>query len=228
MSKRCVFVAMSSQKGGVGKSTMTVLLAGYFHYVMGYNVAVVDCDYPHFSIKALRSRDTQNVEKNVNLQRMLCGQFDRTGKKAYPVLTSVPGKELKTALPLTGGCDILFFDLPGTVNSPGVIKTIVNMDYVFTRGEGRKWYLSALQESDMQPEVSASTAAPTTDSGDPQELVQNNLDSTVADTGNPTGDTADGTAEPDSMADDQTDAQGEPEADTGDTGGDTQDSSGTE
>ena len=42
MSKRCVFVAMSSQKGGVGKSTMTVLLAGYFHYVMGYNVAVVD------------------------------------------------------------------------------------------------------------------------------------------------------------------------------------------
>lgn len=30
------------------------------------------------------------------------------------------------------GCDILFFDLPGTVNSPGVIKTIVNMDYVFT------------------------------------------------------------------------------------------------
>ena len=63
---------------------------------------------------------------------MLCGQFDRTGKKAYPVLTSVPGKELKTALPLTGGCDILFFDLPGTVNSPGVIKTIVNMDYVFT------------------------------------------------------------------------------------------------
>ena len=54
MSKRCVFVAMSSQKGGVGKSTMTVLLAGYFHYVMGYNVAVVDCDYPQFSIKALR------------------------------------------------------------------------------------------------------------------------------------------------------------------------------
>lgn len=51
MSKRCVFVAMSSQKGGVGKSTMTVLLAGYFHYVMGYNVAVVDCDYPQFSIK---------------------------------------------------------------------------------------------------------------------------------------------------------------------------------
>jgi len=107
MSKRCVFVAMSSQKGGVGKSTMTVLLAGYFHYVMGYNVAVVDCDYPQFSIKALRSRDTQNVEKNVNLQRMLCGQFDRTGKKAYPVLTSVPGKESRHNLKYWNGDEYL-------------------------------------------------------------------------------------------------------------------------
>ena len=116
----------------------------------------------------------------------------------------------------------------GEINLTAPTEPTKYMDYVFTRGEGRKWYLSALQESDMQPEVSASTAAPTTDSGDPQELVQNNLDSTVADTGNPTGDTADGTAEPDSTADDQTDAQSEPEADTGDTGGDTQDSSGTE
>ena len=98
MSKRCVFVAMSSQKGGVGKSTMTVLLAGYFHYVMGYNVAVVDCDYPQFSIKALRSRDTQNVEKNMNLQRMLCGQVERTGKKAYPVLNSGQGTGYCTSL----------------------------------------------------------------------------------------------------------------------------------
>ena len=116
----------------------------------------------------------------------------------------------------------------GEINLTAPTEPTKYMDYVFTRGEGRKWYLSALQESDMQPEVSASTAAPTTDSGDPQELVQNNLDSTVADTGNPTGDTADGTAEPDSTADDQTVAQSEPEADTGDTGGDTQDSSGTE
>lgn len=116
----------------------------------------------------------------------------------------------------------------GEINLTAPTEPTKYMDYVFTRGEGRKWYLSALQESDMQPEVSASTAAPTTDSGDPQELVQNNLDSSMADTGNAADGAADGTAEPDSTADDQTDAQSEPEADTGDTGGDTQDSSGTE
>ena len=116
----------------------------------------------------------------------------------------------------------------GEINLTAPTEPTKYMDYVFTRGEGRKWYLSALQESDMQPEVSASTAAPTTDSGDPQELVQNNLDSTVADTGNAADGATDSTTEPDSTADDQTDAQSEPEADTGDTGGDTQDSSGTE
>ena len=76
MSKRCVFVAMSSQKGGVGKSTMTVLLAGYFHYVMGYNVAVVDCDYPQFSLEKLRGRDLKNLEKSEYHQRLFCRQFE--------------------------------------------------------------------------------------------------------------------------------------------------------
>ena len=46
MKKEPLFVALSNQKGGVGKSTFTVLLASYFHYLKGYNVLVVDCDYP--------------------------------------------------------------------------------------------------------------------------------------------------------------------------------------
>lgn len=132
MSKQSIFIALSNQKGGVGKSTLTVLLASYFHYVKDRNVAVVDCDYPQFSIQALRTRDTQNVEKDEQLQRQLCEQFERTGKKAYPVLTSGPGKVLETAGKLEGSCELVFFDLPGTVNSPGILEAIINMDYLFT------------------------------------------------------------------------------------------------
>lgn len=132
MSRQCVFIALSNQKGGVGKSTMTVLLASYFHYVMGKRVAVVDCDYPQFSIQSLRTRDMQNVEKSEYLQRMLYEQHERTGQKAYPVLTSGLDKVLETALRLADTCDVVFFDLPGTVNSPGVLETIINMDYLFT------------------------------------------------------------------------------------------------
>ena len=38
-------IAVCNQKGGVGKSTFTVLLASYLHYTLRHNVLVVDCDY---------------------------------------------------------------------------------------------------------------------------------------------------------------------------------------
>lgn len=132
MSKRCVFIALSNQKGGVGKSTMTVLLASYFHYVRGKNVAVIDCDYPQFSIQTLRERDVKNVEKSELLQRLLCEQYEQVKQKAYPVITSAPDKALEVASRLSETCDFVFFDLPGTVNSPGVLEAIMNMDYIFT------------------------------------------------------------------------------------------------
>ena len=109
MKRNPLFVALSNPKGGMEKSTFTVLLASYFHCLNGYNVLVVNCDYPQHSISAMRDKEVGNIEKNVHLRCMLCGQFDRTCKKVYPVLAGVPGKDLDTTLPLTGGCDHSLF-----------------------------------------------------------------------------------------------------------------------
>lgn len=56
------------------------------------------------------------------------------------------------------------------------------MDFVFTRGENRQWYLTALQESAMKPDATA-TPNPTADTSamDTQTMVENNLDSTMTD-----------------------------------------------
>ena len=54
MKKNPLFVAVSNQKGGVGKSTMLVTLASLLNYSMGKNVAIVDCDATQRSLFNLR------------------------------------------------------------------------------------------------------------------------------------------------------------------------------
>ena len=56
MKKETLYVAFSTQKGGVGKTTFTVLVASYLYYLKGYNVAVVDCDYPQHSMLSASSK----------------------------------------------------------------------------------------------------------------------------------------------------------------------------
>ena len=64
MKKNPLFVAVSNQKGGVGKSTMLVTLASLLNYSMGKNVAIVDCDATQRSLFNLRERDMEMVEIN--------------------------------------------------------------------------------------------------------------------------------------------------------------------
>lgn len=97
MKKEPLFVALSNQKGGVGKSTLTVLLASYFHYHKAKNVLVVDCDYPQHSMMTLREWDIKNVEKTPRLQSLLVEQFGDTGRKAYNILASMPEQAKETA-----------------------------------------------------------------------------------------------------------------------------------
>ena len=136
MEKKPIFIAFSTQKGGVGKTTFTVLAASYLHYVLGYHVIVVDCDYPQFSINEMRKRDVKGLERNQSLQELAIEQFSRLQKPAYAILCTSP----ETAIDMVQGfmekqestTDFVFFDLPGTINNDGVVSTLSEMDYIFT------------------------------------------------------------------------------------------------
>ncbi len=131
-----VFIAFSSQKGGVGKSTFTSLVASIMHYRMGYNVAVFDADFPQHSLMKMKSRDLAMVMENENLKRMAYKQFTAIGKKAYPIMQHKAEYLLEAAhkwisesnIPI----DVLFFDLPGTVNTSGILRTLAGMHHIFT------------------------------------------------------------------------------------------------
>ena len=58
------FVAFATQKGGIGKSTITALVANYFHNVKGYNVAVIDCDEPQYNLADLRDEELELIKSS--------------------------------------------------------------------------------------------------------------------------------------------------------------------
>lgn len=130
-----IYVAFSTQKGGAGKTTLTVLVASYLHYVKGYNVAVVDCDFPQYSIHDMRQRDMDAVLKDNYYKVMAYEQFSRLQKKAYPIVCSRSEKAPEAAEEINKGgnpLDFIFFDLPGTINSESIVNTLATMDYIFT------------------------------------------------------------------------------------------------
>jgi cellulose biosynthesis protein BcsQ len=133
MKKETLFIAFSTQKGGVGKTTLTVLTASYLHYVRGFNVAIVDCDYPQHSIVEMRERDVEQVTGDDYYKRMAYTQFTAIDRKAYPVEGSkaLEAVRIAEALQQENEPDFIFFDLPGTLNSEGVVKTLAAMDYIF-------------------------------------------------------------------------------------------------
>ena len=93
------------------------------------------------------------------------------------------------------------------------------MDFVFTRGENRQWYLSALQESEMQPEAAATaTPAPSTGMEDSQAIVENSL-STAAPTAIPeetvSEESSETTAPPEETAPPEQDAESTAPEDAG-------------
>jgi cellulose biosynthesis protein BcsQ len=133
---RTIFVAFSSQKGGVGKSTFTAIAASILHYRLGYNVAVFDCDFPQYSLIKMRSRDMATVMENEVFKRMAYKQFTTINKKAYPIMKHKAEGLLEAAHDFAESSkvpiDVIFFDLPGTVNTPGILKALAGMHHIFT------------------------------------------------------------------------------------------------
>lgn len=133
--KEPVFIAFSTQKGGAGKTTLTVLMASYLYYVRGLKVLVVDCDYPQYSIKEMRNRDVEILRINSAFKKNFMEQRERIQRDPYPILITKPEDALDRARAIIESgkedYDIVLFDLPGTINNPGVAKTVSLMDYIF-------------------------------------------------------------------------------------------------
>ena len=93
--KTPLYVAFSTQKGGVGKTTFTVLAASYLYYLKGYDVAVVDCDYPQHSIAGMRKRDAEQVGADEDYKRMAYEHSPGWGRKPTRCCAVRPKRRLQ-------------------------------------------------------------------------------------------------------------------------------------
>ena len=102
------YVAISTQKGGAGKTTLTVLVASYLHYVKGYNVAVVDCDFPQYSVHDMRKRDLLARNKflydTLLLVKFFCHSLLLTSARRAAPDAGPESRQRRQPCPLRSGC----------------------------------------------------------------------------------------------------------------------------
>jgi cellulose biosynthesis protein BcsQ len=127
------FIGFSNQKGGVGKTAITMVMASYCHNTLGLKVGILDCDFPQHSIYKQRQREIELIKTDNDYKAAFIG----LGRKAYAVEKSTPAagaEDMNKFLDLPAAdqpYDLVFVDLPGTINSPGVLKTISELDHIF-------------------------------------------------------------------------------------------------
>lgn len=129
-------ISFATQKGGVGKTTFTTLIASLLHYRLGYNVLILDCDFPQHSLGKMRDRDLKTVMENDYHKKAAMKLYQQINKKAYPIIRCKADDALDQAAEYVGksalNFDFVFFDLPGTANTPGVLTTLRTMDFIFS------------------------------------------------------------------------------------------------
>ncbi|MBF0578110.1 ParA family protein [Dysgonomonas sp. GY617] len=113
MKQKTLFIAFSTQKGGVGKSTFTILAASFLHYLKGLNVVVVDCDYPQCNVHDMHKREIRQLETNLHYQSKAISLFESLGKQTYPIVCAKPETAISRAKEFLSkepaGYDVVFF-----------------------------------------------------------------------------------------------------------------------
>lgn len=116
-------VSIGNQKGGVGKSTITSLVANYLHNnYPDIKIVVVDADDYQNSLIQIRSAEiAYNEQNNENYDSSGLYDLFKIDSAAYPVQDESLRNEY----------DLIFIDFPGNLKQAGVTTTYNFIDHLF-------------------------------------------------------------------------------------------------
>ena len=107
-------IAFQNLKGGVGKSTLTSMVANYLHKEKKKKLIVLDCDPRQGTLIELRK-----------------DEIDCSENESYQLVKVNPENAYDYIKDVFSDYDFIFIDLPGSLDQKGVLTTIHLIDYVF-------------------------------------------------------------------------------------------------
>lgn len=135
-----VFISICTQKGGTGKTTLTMHIATYFHAVEKKNVIVLDADFPQHSFYNERVLEIAKLKQDPDM----IADLQKQGRAPYEV-RKVSMSEAPALLDqLSSQPDtMVFLDMPGTINVAGYDQVVKRLDYVILPMEADKLTFAA-------------------------------------------------------------------------------------
>lgn len=132
-----IFLGFSSQKGGVGKSTLAEIVSSILYYEKGIELFIVDCDLSQDSFYKLRQREKTFVEEDSLVSQQMNNYFSTLGRVSYRVLKADPkGAIAKAAEHIRKNpkkrFDLVVFDFPGHAGTSDLLELSLEMDYILS------------------------------------------------------------------------------------------------
>jgi len=120
-------IAIISQKGGAGKSTVTSLLANIFYFILGFRIAVIDADYPQSSISKKRKKELEVIATDERLTNIYNKLY--THRDPYPILTTNLTSCTNKIVQIKDDFDFVFIDVTGTMNHPCFTDILMQVNH---------------------------------------------------------------------------------------------------
>ncbi len=112
-------ISIVGEKGGIGKTTLNILLASDLHYAKGKKVVLLDADNPQYSISKKRKRELEILDRE-----------EREGLDLYPIVPVTVETIQDIIMKYYGLVDYIILDLPGSLNVE-MVRGLLYIEHVF-------------------------------------------------------------------------------------------------
>lgn len=112
-------ISIVGEKGGIGKTTLNLILASNFYYANGKRVVLLDGDDPQYSIYKKRQRELSLLEETASME------FD-----TYPIERVTVDTLRDMILKHYGSVDYIILDLPGSLNVE-MVKGLLYVEHIY-------------------------------------------------------------------------------------------------